>query len=230
MQALPRLPPRAAMGFASIWEVWSGIGMAARAYGRKLPVGSATGHPLLGTMERSSEGARFTARFDPGGLWVLDQHRINGRAVLPGTAYVEIIRAAMHMLDETGALTIAGLSIHAALQFPGDEPRVVMTKLARTRDGAYDVEIVSTSAWGSGETVHATASVRKTAPGEQLSWTGALLESAALDAPPVDIHHPLRPLLSWGKRWDCIEEVRSERADHTLGMLRLAGEFSAELE
>jgi acyl transferase domain-containing protein/thioesterase domain-containing protein len=216
-------------GICVDWGVWAGIGMAARAYGRKLPAGSATGHPLLGTMERSSEGACFTARLDPGALWVLDQHRINGRAVLPGAAYVEIIRAAMHMLGETGALTIAALSIQAALQFPGDEPRVVMTKLARARDGAYEAEVASTSAWGSGETVHATASVRKAAPGGQPSWAGALLASAGLDAPPIDIRRPWPPLLSWGQRWDCIGEVRSARADQTMGMLRLAGEFAADL-
>jgi acyl transferase domain-containing protein/thioesterase domain-containing protein len=216
-------------GLCVDWGVWSGIGMAARAYGHKLPAGSATGHPLLGTMERSSEGARFTARFDPGALWVLDQHRVGGRAVLPGAAYIEIIRSAMNMLEEVGALTIAALSIHAALQFPGDEPRVVTTKLARTREEAYDVEIASTSVWGDGETVHATACVRKLAAGKPPNWTGALLTSAGLDAPPADIRYPLPPLLSWGKRWDCIEEVRSLRANHTLGMLRLADEFVAEL-
>jgi acyl transferase domain-containing protein/thioesterase domain-containing protein len=216
-------------GLCVDWGVWSGVGIAARAYGRNLPAGSATGHPLLGTMERSSDGACFTARLVPTTSWVLDQHRINGRAVLPGTAYVEIIRAAMHMLGGTGALTITALSIHAALQFPGDEPRVVTTKLARNRDGAYDVEIASTSAWDSVETVHATASVCN-APGEAPSWTGALLASAGSDAPPAPIRHPLPPLLSWGKRWDCIEEVRSAQADHTLALLRLAAEFAPELD
>jgi thioesterase domain-containing protein/NAD(P)-dependent dehydrogenase (short-subunit alcohol dehydrogenase family)/acyl carrier protein len=216
-------------GLCVDWGVWSGIGMAARVYGRKLPAGPATSHPLLGTMERSSEGACFTARFDPRALWVLDQHRINGRAVMPGAAYAEVIRAAMHMLGEKGALTISALSIHAALRFFDDEPLVVTTKLARTRDGAYEVEIVSTSPWGSDETVHATASVRKAASSEQPSWTGALLASAEMNALPADIRHPLPPLLSWGKRWDCIEEVRSAQAGHTLGTLRLAGEFAAEL-
>jgi phthiocerol/phenolphthiocerol synthesis type-I polyketide synthase E len=84
------------------WGGWREVGMAAQSPapagfrelqrgGSRLPVE----HPLVDTATRSNDGtvscyARLSARTH----WVLDEHRIGGVPVVPGTAHLEAARAA----------------------------------------------------------------------------------------------------------------------------------------
>ncbi|MCI0650339.1 MAG: SDR family NAD(P)-dependent oxidoreductase [Planctomycetes bacterium] len=88
------------------WGIWQEVGMAAAISHRMGSGAAAAGgaqdaepvaHPLLHTcVERSDERVVYHAEYSPRALWILDQHRIkDGRAVVPGTGYLEIARAAM---------------------------------------------------------------------------------------------------------------------------------------
>jgi thioesterase domain-containing protein/acyl carrier protein len=73
---------------------------------------------------------------------VLNEHRVAGRAVLPGTAYIEIARAAMMALHPRAAIEIRSLSFEEAMVFQPGEVRVVRTELRRSGSG-YDFTVRS---------------------------------------------------------------------------------------
>ncbi|HEX6911178.1 MAG TPA: SDR family NAD(P)-dependent oxidoreductase, partial [Longimicrobium sp.] len=83
------------------WDAWAEVGQAAnmvvsRRVGGLLRAGGAAAavHPLLGHRSVSGTAWEYTAELGPGTHWVLDEHRVNGTPVLPGTAYLEMARAA----------------------------------------------------------------------------------------------------------------------------------------
>ena len=127
------------------WGIWGDRGMAARAYGHATPAEAAQAlHPLLGAQIGSENGADFEAAYDSTRLWVLREHRIGNRAVLPGTAYIEIARAAMMALHPRAAIEIRSLSFEEAMVFDAGESRIVRTELRRSGAG-YDFTVRSRS-------------------------------------------------------------------------------------
>ena len=139
---LDALAASRADGLVIHWGIWGDRGMAVRAYGHhgpgpEAPAGS---HPLLGAqVESAGDGAAFEARYSPEALWVLGEHRVAGRPVLPGTAYIEIARAAMAALHPGAGVEICALSFEEAMVFDGPSARRVRTEM---RDAAGRYEFV----------------------------------------------------------------------------------------
>jgi acyl transferase domain-containing protein len=79
------------------WPGWEKVGMAARARaGATAAPVRIVGHPLLDAcLRENGAGALFTTTMSPERRWVVDEHRIAGHAVVPGVAYVEMVRAAV---------------------------------------------------------------------------------------------------------------------------------------
>src|SRR5205085_2784107 len=83
------------------WDGWSEVGQAAnlavsRRVGGLLRAGGAAPavHPLLGSRTGAEGEWEYTAELGTGTHWVLDEHRVGGTGTLPGTAYLEMARAA----------------------------------------------------------------------------------------------------------------------------------------
>ena len=84
------------------WDSWQQVGMAVKALKRLSASYSAPpahqlkiDHPLFDSYSSDDSGqAIFISRFRTDRHWVLDEHRILGKAVLPATAYLEMARAA----------------------------------------------------------------------------------------------------------------------------------------
>jgi hypothetical protein len=136
---LDALAASRADGLAIHWGIWGDKGMAARAYGHNAPAQGAPegGHPLLGAEVDATEGAAFEASYSPRHLWVLKEHAVGGRHVLPGTAYIEIARAAMNALHPGASVEIRALSFEEAMVFDPQASRLVRTDMRKTGDG-YD--------------------------------------------------------------------------------------------
>ncbi len=118
-------------GLSIHWGVWGDTGMAARAYGHSVAADTAIQglHPLLGVQVDSENGAAFEATYSPAGLWVLQEHCVAGRPVLPGTAYIEIARAAMAVLHPGAAVELRSLSFEEAMVFDERSTRLVRIEL-----------------------------------------------------------------------------------------------------
>ncbi|MDB5743018.1 MAG: polyketide synthase-like protein [Polaromonas sp.] len=147
-------------GLSIQWGVWSDMGMAARAYGKATPALNRLKaiHPLLGVQVARENGAVFEAVYATNSLWVLQEHRVAGRPVLPGTAYVEIVRAAMAFLHPGTAIEIRALSFEEAMMFEQDVTRTVRTEMRLSREG-YDFCVLSRSSSDKQWLEHARASV-----------------------------------------------------------------------
>ncbi|MDP3759618.1 MAG: SDR family NAD(P)-dependent oxidoreductase [Ramlibacter sp.] len=136
---LDALAASRADGLVVHWGIWGDKGMAVRAYGHHGPgpAAAAGSHPLLGTQVESADGSAFEARYSPENLWVLAEHRVAGRPVLPGTAYIEIARAAMAALHPGAGVEICALSFEEAMVFDGYSARRVRTEM-REAAGGYE--------------------------------------------------------------------------------------------
>jgi hypothetical protein len=99
------------------WGVWAEVGMAASA-AQRMGLGGGddapevmSDYPLFdGKRVQAGRGGLLRASYLPGRVWFLDEHRTAQRqAVLPGTAYLELARAALRELGESGPFEVADL-------------------------------------------------------------------------------------------------------------------------
>jgi acyl transferase domain-containing protein/acyl carrier protein len=144
------------------WDAWQSVGMlvksaeqAAKKHPTRRPVRTAPGangnghqqhgHPLL--HREITNGAReevYGTDFSVTENWVLDDHRIVGTAVMPGTAYLEMARAAVEKRsgNDEGTLEIRDAFFLAPLALRDDEIREVRI-LIDENGGEYSYKVVS---------------------------------------------------------------------------------------
>ncbi|KAA5834952.1 SDR family NAD(P)-dependent oxidoreductase [Saccharopolyspora hirsuta] len=134
-------------------------------------------HPLLGAaVPLAEDGALvLTGRLTPEAPAWLAEHRILGRAVVPGTALVELV---LHAAAQVGMASVAELVLEAPLELDG--PRQIQLAVSEV-DGSTRVRVHSRAdgAW----TAHATATLTSTpvpAPEPIEEWPPA-------EAVPIDL-------------------------------------------
>jgi thioesterase domain-containing protein/NAD(P)-dependent dehydrogenase (short-subunit alcohol dehydrogenase family) len=86
------------------WSAWQEVGMAA-AMARELGLVLTTGadgkgseritHPLFVRRTHEADAERYAADLSLERTWILNEHRLRNRGVLPGTGYLELVRAAV---------------------------------------------------------------------------------------------------------------------------------------
>jgi phthiocerol/phenolphthiocerol synthesis type-I polyketide synthase E len=134
---------RAVDGVAAVsinWDAWQSVGMlvkSAAQAGSKKPAPrkpersngnghQLNGHPLLHREISNGKGEEiYGTDFTVTEHWVLDDHRIVGTAVMPGTAYLEMARAAVEKHGRQGTLEIRDAFFLAPLALRDDETREV---------------------------------------------------------------------------------------------------------
>lgn len=210
-------------GLAIRWGIWGDRGMAARTWGRVLPADApSSAHPLLGAqVAGDGAAASFEATYDPNKLWALREHRVAGRAVLPGTAYIEIARAAMMALHPRAAIEIRSLSFEEAMVFLPGEVRVVRTELRR--DGAsYDFTVRSRPPTGGDWLEHARASA-----GVFLGELSPAPAAAATGWQPGVI--PQEKAVDFGARWHNLARMQIGNG-RAFAQLELPREFHLDAQ
>lgn len=229
---------------AVCWGIWQDVGMAQRlAAGddAKLVPGQVdferAEHPLL--LQRivdTREEVVFATELSSEDHWVLDQHRTReGHAVIPGTAYLEMARAAL-AADTGRAVEIRDLFFTSPLQVPDGTVREVRVTLRHEESGSR-FEVASKIEGGSSGTETWMPHVE----GEVAFLEGASPEScsraeiaARLDASTVEedsdgIRTGQEEHLRFGARWRNL--MRVEFGDHeALGRLELPERFLSDLE
>ena len=129
------------------WGVWTDVGMAMAAAGRLgyvRPARAAAGvtgvdvpHPLLRhRTKQSSEQVVYETEYSAEQLWVLNEHRLHdGAALVPGTAYLEIARAALVGESSDVPVAVQDVSFTLPLQLGDLERRRVRIALQQQNDG-----------------------------------------------------------------------------------------------
>lgn len=101
-------------------------------------------HPLLGAqVERGATAITFENTLAVGTHWVLADHRINQHAVLPGTAYLEMARAAFEAVEGPGQVHLSETLFMVPLVVPDDEVVRVRTRLTTDAVGGYRFDVAS---------------------------------------------------------------------------------------
>ncbi|MCK5058461.1 MAG: polyketide synthase dehydratase domain-containing protein, partial [Candidatus Aminicenantes bacterium] len=117
------------------WDSWQEVGMAVTAV-EQLAGAKPVAHPLIDLYIR--EGAArhlYISRFYAGRFWVLDGHRILGKATLPGTAYLEMAGAAFTHHSGSDKFEISDLMLLAPLSLDEDEQKTIHTVLEEEEKG-----------------------------------------------------------------------------------------------
>jgi acyl transferase domain-containing protein/thioesterase domain-containing protein/acyl carrier protein len=220
------------------WGVWRDVGLAHRLV---TPQSAATApqaalddterHPLLGRLvQRSEHELVFEAELSVETHWVVAEHRLaSGEAIVPGTAMVELARAALVEAAGAGAVEIGDLSFLEPLWVLDDASRLVRTSLRR--DGtAWMLSVQSAS--GESWIEHARATLTRlerpapgrldvaTLPIDRTSRSAAASERL----PALQAAH-----LDFGPRWQSIRELRT-LPDRCIAICELPPAFEADLE
>ena len=103
------------------WGAWRDVGMAARLVGHDKSEIAIGRHPLLQRALVGSDGTyEFYGVLEADTCWMLDGHRtLDGVALLPGTAYLELARAAVQAATAEAVVSIADFVLMAPLVVEG---------------------------------------------------------------------------------------------------------------
>jgi acyl transferase domain-containing protein len=203
------------------WDRWKGAGMAHAATGRSAV------HPLLGArLPGGPERIVFSSWLGAAGSWVLDEHRLLDRPILPGTAYLEMARAACEAVSGPGPVEIGDVLFWALLLVPAGREAEVYTVLDRREDGSFVFQVLSVEARGFRR--HASGTVRPldaAATAASRERAGRVRERfAALEGAPGTEPGPT----SFGPRWQCLRRYRFV-ADEGLADLALDEAHAADV-
>jgi len=230
------------------WGEWEDVGMAAAARaGAARDAGDAarTGtaapmaapqaprlHPLLARRAASGGGREvYAARLDARSDWVLAEHRLAGEPVLPGTAYLELARAALAASAElAGRPPIAAVELRdvyfiAPLRVPEGGTAEVSVLLEEEEAGELAWSVRSGGA-GAPEQQHAMGRIRALKPwARERRHLGELLQrcGTTATAPPAFGGGPVW----WGPRWQSLRHLYLGDGEG-LALLELPAGFAAE--
>jgi acyl transferase domain-containing protein len=126
------------------WDAWQKVGMAARLTEQShsispqpVPFRRVIDHPLLDVcIAEDANQAVYVTHLTVQNHWVLNEHRIQGTAVLVGTAYLEMARAAVaDYCHFEGAIALQNVYFLSPLRVKDTENRQVQLHLQRQETG-----------------------------------------------------------------------------------------------
>ncbi len=206
------------------WGPWKNVGLAvASAAGRSSAAGRATTHPWLDRAERQKGGGSvFRTRLSRDRQWMIDEHVIRGgSAVMPGTAYLELARAAIGEIQAVQAVEIADLLFQSPIIVP--EGGSVDLELV-LRPSAHGIDCT----WRSGEDVFASATISSMDATRPSPIDIAAIRSRC-GARVLEPRGFLdQPFMAFGPRWANVERLSLGHGEALLE-LRLPREFADDI-
>lgn len=215
------------------WNAWRDIGMAARAsdeqqHGRA--PSSVVAHPALdGYSDDQATGRTFVTDFAIDRHWLLSEHKIkNGAALLSGTTFVELARAAFSVGKPTSAIEITDLTFLAPFQVAEGATRRLVIQVT-AQGGASEV------------TMRTAGSDAKTPPhviGDVRAYDGKEPAPVDLDAVIARCRTHVSVLrggtmdqyfVDFGPRWENVRSVRYGSGEALLEMA-LDAQFASDLD
>ena len=127
------------------WSAWQEVGMAAAiAAGDETDSeGAPTAHPLLDRRLSGDDGPIFQSTLAPRNHWILDGHRnTRGEAILPGTGYLELARAAFAEATDHEAMALRDVytSSHRSKSESGTQRHLRVRLESGTEGTAFTIE------------------------------------------------------------------------------------------
>ncbi|MGD2088421.1 MAG: amino acid adenylation domain-containing protein [Candidatus Aminicenantes bacterium] len=112
------------------WDAWKQVGMAAKAINKiaASPREIQVKHPLFDKCQKHEPDREvWISYLQANRDWVLEEHRILGKATLPGTAYLEMARAAFEAHQKVETVELSDIYFLTPLTLEEDECKEVRT-------------------------------------------------------------------------------------------------------
>ncbi len=221
------------------WGPWRELGMAAAASSEDLDAGTfiASPHALLDYVAVDDDLAIGTAQLAADTAWVLDEHRAEGgRAVLPGTAHLELYaEMASHLF--AAPASIKDLTFVSPLVVPDEsvrDARIVVKRVVADPVGDDDVwkATLESGAMGTstGWHVHSEATiVRATTEPDPVDLDAVAARCDRVERDDQGIATRQEDHIRFGPRWRCLHTLHHGERE-ALGELRLADAFAGDLD
>ncbi|UXY30464.1 type I polyketide synthase [Streptomyces sp. HUAS TT20] len=131
---------------AVAWDTWRDTGMAAGLHalpGADAGTGEDFGHPLLQRrLQRTESTEVFLTTIRTSDSWIVDEHRMQGHGLVPGTTYLEMVRAAVEPLAAGREIEFRDVLFHLPVIVPDGQERDLYTVL-EDKDGDLSFRIRS---------------------------------------------------------------------------------------
>lgn len=186
---------------------------------------ASAGHPLLGERQRlPGANLQFLSEIALEQLPCLADHRVLGKILMPGAAFLEIGLAAAR---QVGASRLLGLSIEAPLELHASDPVLVHTEVAPLARGEWSLVIRSASpvlAAGEDWQVHARGKLAIGAISDGIEPFD-VKETAGADAAVTDFYSALQEAgLDYGPIFRALRSIAVEGSEATGKLEVPAGE------
>jgi thioesterase domain-containing protein/acyl carrier protein len=184
-----------------------------------------TGHPSLETIVSDDPNATvFRTSFRRGGTWLLDEHVVRrGDALIPGTGFLEIARAALEFRKEARAVELRDVLFLAPFVVGPDAERTLHVRLERRGGRAF-------SCYGESEKevfVVGTAGYVDTPPAPRADLHRIRARCTA-SGEVVD-RRLVQHFMDFGPRWANVKRIDLGQGE-ALVSLELPAEFTADLD
>ena len=218
------------------WDVWKEVGMAAEtAETQKTePKTRPLNHPLFNSYIDNSQGRTYLSQLSVREDWILKEHRLMGKAMIPGTGFLAMALAAGQ--EYTAAKSHRQIELKE-VYFPtpliveDHEEKAVQTIL-QAKEDEYEFKIVSPSRSDSSQWLeHAIGKIAWSET--KSSSTIDLLElESQCDQQKIKINYPeyqpLAGFAEFGLRWSNLKQINIGN-NEGLALLELPESFSRDL-
>ena len=223
------------------WGMWQEVGMAADAavemgiIEQKRQAGRVMPHPLLDEcILDTNEETIYATEYSVDEFWLLDQHRIKGgEALIPGTGYLEIAKAALEKGSPNGAVQIEHLFFLSPLEVKEGEKKEVRTTIKKKEGEAYSFSVTTRqndSEW----LEHASGTVKhvKTVPSPEsysIDEIAARCNVREISFEGKRQETKQEAHLDFGPRWKNLKSLQIGNLE-ALASLELSDRFAGDIE
>ena len=221
------------------WGVWQEVGMAVDAAVRLgladelQTVGTDGPHPLLEKVIVDSEDEIvYATNYRTDTHWILDQHRIkDGEALIPGTGYLEIAKAALAKGAPNSQVEIQDLFFLAPLEVHEDETREVRVSLEKNGSG-YGFTVTSRTpehTWQEHVRGKVGDGRSPDKPAQNIQEIAARCNLREVSYGLMEQETKQETFLNFGPRWKNLRQV-CYGENEVLAILELPEQFSDDLD
>ncbi len=186
-------------------------------------------HPLFENEGiESIDRYTYITKFNVKKHWVLNEHRIAGNCVVPGTTYLEMAREASKCFYPDGNIVLKDFVFINPLVVNEDEDREAQT-IIKQQDGFIDFTVSSKSVEGNWikHVEGNITSVNQDKPNKKLDINE--IRNRCLNKYILEISNNEKSFMYFGPRWNDGNEVYVGK-DEMLGYFELNPEYSGDLE
>ncbi len=184
-------------------------------------------HPLVETcLAESFETGIYKTEFSTEKQWVVNEHRVMEKCVVPGTTYLEMMREISGKYNKGQELELRNIIFMAPLIVEEGKPKEVHTIVRRKgRILQYEIAGLDEGIWKK----HAEGELLAAEPIEEQDINIEQLKKILTNEVTIDISKQPTHAIQTGPRWNVIKKLYC-RDDEYLAHLRLPREFEEDLD